>query len=141
MKLLDQDEIFVLQTDSVGSVRALIEVQRHYPVSLDPMVYHLLAHTCVRFFGATAFAIRLPSLAGYLLMQICLFRIGQMLAGERAGVVAAAIPTVTATLFYGVEARPYGVLLGLSALVLLSWLHAAERAGSRRMGWLVTLAT
>ena len=140
VRLLDQDEVFVLQTDSVRSVHALIDVQRHYPISLDPLFYHLLSHACVRLLGATAFAIRLPSLAGYLLMQVCLFLVGRTLAGERAGLVAAAIPALTATLFYGVEARPYGLLLGLSALVLLSWLRSAGSVRGRRTGWLMTLA-
>ena len=140
VRLLDQDEVFVLQTAGVPSVRALIEVQRHYPISLDPMFYHLLSHLCVGLLGATAFAVRLPSVMGYLLMQVCLFCIGQRLAGERAGLIAAAIPALIATLFYGVEARPYGVLLGLAALILLSWLRATGSVDGRRTGWLVTLA-
>ena len=139
VKLLDQDEVFVLQTDSVPGVRALIRVQRHYPISLDPMVYHLLSHACVRLFGATAFAIRLPSLAGYLLMEVCLFQVGSALAGQRSGVIAAALPALAATLYYGVEARPYGVLLGLAGLILLSWLRATG-GNMRRAGWLMTLA-
>ena len=115
-RLLDQDEVFVLQTASVPTVRALIDVQRQYPISLDPLFYHLLSHACVRLFGATAFAVRLPSLAGYLLLQMCLFRIGAAITSERAGLIAATIPALTATLFYGVQARPYGILLGLSGL-------------------------
>lgn len=139
-KLLDQDEVFVLQTGSVASLHALVQVQRHFPISLDPMFYHLLSHACIKLFGATAFAIRLPSLAGYLLMQVCLFCVGRTLAGERAGLLAAAIPALTATLYYAVEARPYGVLLGLSGCMLLSWLRAAAPTGRGRAGWLIALA-
>ena len=139
-RLLDQDEVFVLQTDSVPSVRALIQVQRHFPISLDPLFFHLLAHGSVALFGATAFAIRLPSLAGYLLMQVSLFRIGLATMGERAGLVAAAIPGLTATVFYGVQARPYGILLGLASLILLSWVCAIRRPANSRTGWLVLLA-
>ena len=64
-KLLSQDEIFVLQTDSVASLRQLLDVQRHAPISLDPLLYHLFgfvfaapvpcAHACgpgVRFAAA-----------------------------------------------------------------------------------------
>ena len=140
VKLLDQDEVFVLQTDTVPSLRALLHVQRHYPISLDPMFYHLLSHACVRLLGATAFAIRLPSLAGYLLMQVCLFQTGRILAGARVGLIVAAIPALVATLYYGVEARPYGVLLGLSALILLSWLRAGGQKDGSRRGWLAALA-
>ncbi len=137
---LDQDEMFVLQTDSVGSIAKLVDVQRHTPISLDPLFYHLLGHVSVSLFGATAFGIRLPSLFGFLLMQVCVFLVGSRMAGTRAGWVAAAIPALTATLFYGVQARPYGVLLGLTAWLLRSWLRATRDAGKPRNGALILLA-
>ena len=137
-RLMDQDEVFVLQTDSVESFRRLFEVQNYSPISLDPMFYHLLGHASVRLFGADAFAVRLPSLLGFLLMQVCLFGFARRVAGERAGVLAAAVPALTATMFYGVQARPYGVLLGLAALILVCWQSAIRRY--RRTGALVTLA-
>ncbi len=143
-KLLDQDEVFVLQTDSVPSVRELIEVQRHYPISLDPLFYHLLGHASVKLFGPTAAALRLPSLAGYLLMEVCLFGVVRSLAGERAAAIAAGIPALTITVYYGMQARPYGVLLGLTAAMLWNWQRAvrayAAGAGSRRSGALVALS-
>ena len=123
---LDQDEVFVLQTDSVASLRQLVDVQRHTPISLDPLFFHALGHASTRIFGADAFAIRLPSLLGYLLMQVCLYLSGTLLGGATVGLVAAAVPAVTATLFYGMQARPYGVLLGLAALLLLSWQQATR---------------
>jgi len=143
-KLLDQDEVFVLQTDSVPSVRELIAVQRHYPISLDPLFYHLLGHASIKLFGPTAAALRLPSLAGYLLMEVCLFGLVRSLAGERAAAIAAGIPALTITVYYGMQARPYGVLLGLSAAILWSWQRAvrayAAGPGSRRSGALVALS-
>ncbi len=138
-KLLDQDERFVLQTGSVPTVRALVDVQRRSPISLDPLFYHLLSHAAVKIFGNAAFAIRLPSVAGYLLMQVCLFGVGRIVGGARAGLIAAIVPACTATLYYGVEARPYGVLLGLSAAMLLSWMQAA-RINRGRAPWLLLLA-
>lgn len=137
---LDQDEVFVLQTDGVQSLRALLAVQRHTPISLDPLFYHLLGHGAVALLGPTAFAVRLPSLLGYLLMQVCLYMIGRRMAGTMAGWLAAAVPAITATLFYGVQARPYGVLLGLAALLLWSWLRATRNRGEPRPGPLVLLA-
>lgn len=126
-KLMSQDEFFVLQTDSIATVSQLIHIQRTTPISLDPLVYHLLAHASMRLFGADAFALRLPSFLGYLLMQVCLFFIVRRVAGERAGVFALAFPALTAALFYSVEGRPYGLLLGLYALTLLSWQAATRR--------------
>jgi hypothetical protein len=134
---LDQDEWFVFQTDTVSSVSKLIEVQRHYPISLDPLFYHLLGHTSTSLFGATAFAIRLPSLLGFLLMQVCLYTVAKRIAGRFAGFVAAAVPALTATLFYAQQARPYGVLLGLGALLLLAYQHNTR--DTQRTGWLIAL--
>jgi hypothetical protein len=131
-KLLDQDEMFVLQTDGVRTLGEVVGIQLHHPISLDPLVYHSLAHGATRVLGVTAFALRLPSLLGYLLMQLCLFafvRRATMRHGSgagRAGLLAAALPALTATLFYSAEARPYGLLLGLYALTLLCY-QAATR--------------
>ena len=90
-KLFSQDEMYEFQTDSVSSLRELIHVQRTWPISLDPPLYHALSHGAMQVFGATAFAQRLPALLGFLLMQICLFFLVRRLAGERAGAVAATL--------------------------------------------------
>ena len=147
-KLMSQDEMYAFQTASVPTVAELVRVQRTWPISLDPLLYPLLAHAGMRAFGAGAFALRLPALLGFLLMQVCLFFFVRRLAGERAGAVAAAFPALTATLYYSAEGRPYGLMLGLYALALLSWQVATREAGnrdqgtgSRRRGWaLVGLA-
>ncbi len=130
VKLLSQDEIFVLQTDSVRSVGELINIQRHYPISFDPVVYHLLAHACTKLLGATPLALRLPSIFGFLLMQLCLFLATRRIAGERAALIAMAFPAFTATLFYAPEARPYGLLLGFYALAFWAWQSAARDSGA-----------
>jgi len=139
VKLLSQDEFFVLQTDSVSSLRELIHIQRHYPISLDPLVFHALAHACTKLFGPSALALRLPSILGFLLMQVCLFFATRVIAGSRAALVAMAFPALTATLFYAPEARPYGLLLGFYALAFLAW-QTATRRNEARIGWLIVLA-
>ena len=138
-KLMSQDEFFVLQTDSVDTVAKLIQVQRFTPTALDPLTYHLLVHAAMRVFGVGAFALRLPSFLGYLLMQVCLFFIVRKIAGERPAFLALAFPALTATLFYSVEGRPYGLLLGMYALALCTW-QTATRRTSHRLAALVTLA-
>ena len=139
-KLFSQDEMYEFQTDSVSSLRDLVHVQRTWPISLDPLLYHALSHGAMRLFGATTFAQRLPALLGSLLMQVCLFFLVRRLAGERAGAVAATFPALTATLYYSAEGRPYGLLLGLYALALLCWIEAAREPEPPRTTWLVGLA-
>ena len=131
-KLFWQDEMYEFQTDSVASLRELVHVQRTSPISLDPLLYHALSHGAMRVFGANAFAQRLPALAGFLLMQVCLFFLVRHLAGERAAAVAATFPALTATLYYAAEGRPYGLLLGLYALAALCWVCAADGTGASR---------
>jgi uncharacterized membrane protein len=142
-KLMSQDEMYAFQTASVPTVAELVRVQRTWPISLDPLLYPLLAHAGMKAFGVGAFALRLPALLGFLLMQVCLFFFVRRLAGERAGAVAAAFPALTAALYYSAEGRPYGLMLGLYALALLSWQAATREqgTGNRRRGWaLVGLA-
>jgi 4-amino-4-deoxy-L-arabinose transferase-like glycosyltransferase len=130
-KLMSQDEMYQFQTDSVGSLTELVQVQKSWPISLDPLLDHALAHGAMQVFGVGAFAERLPALAGFLLMQVCLFFLVRNWAGDRAGVVAAAFPAVTATLYYSAEGRPYGLLLGLYALALLCWQIAVREPTSQ----------
>ena len=138
-KLLWNDELFVLQTDSVSSLAQLVHVQLTCPVSIDPLAYHVLVHFAIRLLGANAFAIRLPSLIGFLLMQICLFFFVRRIANERTAILALALPALSTVLYYSAEGRPYGMLLGLCSLAMVTW-QTATRRGSRRTLPLVTLA-
>lgn len=126
-KLMSQDEMYEFQTDSVPSLAQLAQVQRMWPISLDPILYHSLSHGAMQMLGVGAFAQRLPALLGFLLMQVCLFFFVRNMAGDRAGFVAASFPALTATLFYAVEGRPYGLMLGLYALALWSWQVAGRQ--------------
>jgi hypothetical protein len=138
-KLLEQDEIFSLQTDRVSSLAEVVRIQRLYPISLEPPPYHVLAHAAMTILGPTAFALRLPAFAGYLLMQLCLyFFVRNLVGGEddnevarRAGLIAMTIPALTWTLYYSAEGRPYGLLLGSFALAVLCWQVASRRMADR----------
>ncbi len=126
-KLLWQDEIFSFQTDRVATLGEVIRIQRMYPISLEAPLYHVLSHAAMGVFGPTAFALRLPSLTGFLLMQFCLYFFVRNLAGRRAGLLAMAIPALTWTMYYSAEGRPYGVLLGSYAMAALCWQMASRR--------------
>ena len=138
-KLLGVDEWRALLTDSRASIIQLFEIQRTCPISLDPMVNHLMANVAMRIFGASAFALRLPSLLGFLTMQVCLFFFLRQIATQRAALFAMAFPALTPALYYSVEGRPYGLLLGLCALMMLSWQTATRRQTNRTVA-LITLA-
>ncbi len=132
-KLLWFDELLELQTDGVGSAREVLAIQRHVPISLDPAAYHLITHFSTRVLGVTALGVRFPALCGFVLLQVCLFSFARRIAGTLAGVLAAGLPALSGTLLYSVEARPYGLLMGLYGLVLVSYQTAARKPGARRL--------
>jgi hypothetical protein len=138
-KLLWWDEFLVLWTDTQPSWARVAHIQASWPISLDPLVYHLIANTAIRLFGPNAFAIRLPSLLGFLVMQFCLYRFVRRIASERSALFALAFPALTATLYYAVEGRPYGFLLGLCGIAMISWQTAIHRE-TRRAVPLIALA-
>jgi Dolichyl-phosphate-mannose-protein mannosyltransferase len=132
VRLLWKDEFLSFYSDGVSTFKQVLLVQLHHPISLDPPTYHLLSHLCMDLIGRNAIALRLPALAGFLLFQLCLFFFARRLAGGRAGVIALAVPLLTASFRYSVEGRPYGLLLGLYALSLLCWQIATVDDGTRR---------
>lgn len=137
--LLWADEFGVLDTVSISSVARYIHLQLTTPVVPDPLVYSIMAHASIGLFGAGAFAIRFPSMCGYLLMQLCLYYFVRRIAGERAATFALAIPALMGVSSYAVQARPYGLLLGLCAVAMLSW-QTVTRSDSRRLPALIVLS-
>lgn len=137
--LLRWDEFLSLWTDRLPTLAEVVRVQRTYPISLDPLFYHVVAHAAVRVFGAIPFAMRLPSLIGFLSMQIGLFYFVRRIANEDAAVFALAFPALTSTLFFSLDGRPYGLMLGVLTLSMVSW-QAATHRESKRAVWLMTLA-
>jgi len=130
-KLLWWDEFLVLWTDHQPGWAQVAQIQLHWPVSLDPLVYHCLANTAMRLLGPGAFAIRLPALLGFLVMQFCLYLFMRHLISQKAAVLALVFPALTAALYYAVEGRPYGLLLGLCGIAMVSWQAAVHRETRR----------
>lgn len=125
-RLMWNDEFLSFYTGSVASLRQVVWVQLHHPISLDPPTYHLLSHLSMDVFGRNAVALRLPAFAGFLLFQLSLFFFVRRIAGDRSALVAMSAPILTASFYYSAEGRPYGLLLGLYASSLLCWQIATD---------------
>jgi hypothetical protein len=140
-RLLEGDEFGfgLLDFDKSASLSRLIHMELTTPISFDPIGYNVLIQALIHLFGASAFVLRLPSILGYLTMQVCLFYFVRRIAGERAGTVALAIPTAAGIVEYAILSRPYGLLLGLSGLAMVSW-QTAVRSEERRGAALAVLA-
>lgn len=93
----------------------------------------------------TELVTRLPAIAGVWVMMLCMFAYVARGCGTRAAWVALLFPTSTLALVYAAEGRPYGLLLGVSALALVCW-QAIGRAstpagrGLARLGLAASLA-
>jgi hypothetical protein len=100
-------------------------------------LYHLLIQASHSILGPTHFATRLPSILGFLLMQVSIFYIARRRVGALYAVLAMLFPAVTGALYYATEARAYALPMGLESVALFCWLWAAEH---ERRGVAVTLA-
>ena len=95
----------------------------------------------IRLFGVNPLVLRLPSVLGFLLMQGCLFYFVRRIASERAAVFALAFPVFTVVFWYTEQVRPYGLLLGLFGLAMLSWQTAVRRQAHRTWALVVLALT
>jgi Dolichyl-phosphate-mannose-protein mannosyltransferase len=130
-KPLWNDELLSLYTGSAPDAASVVRIQQLYPVSIDPPGYHLITHFFVSLLGPTAFAVRLPSLLGWLTMLVCFFLFCRRLAGPEFAVFSTALTLPTAAFNYAGEARPYGLLIGLASVGLLCWQSAVRDRESR----------
>ncbi len=74
---------------------------------------------------------------GYLVMMLCIFFIVRRYTTPVYALIAVLASYLTRVPAFAIEARPYGLLLGLSSLALLSWMRATERRN--RFGSLAVL--
>jgi hypothetical protein len=122
-----------------ASFAHFVHLELTTPVSFDAMGYNAILFAIVRVLGTSAFVMRLPAMCGFLCMQVCLFYFARRIAGAKAALIAMAIPAILEPVNYSIQARPYGLMLGLCAIAALSWQTAARRE-SRRLVPLVALA-
>jgi hypothetical protein len=86
----------------------------------------MLTHGVHATLGAGRLSTRLPALVGYLTMSLVVFDVVRRRSHVVAALSAAALPCLTEAFRYAIEARGYGVMLGLFALALWSWSEAAR---------------
>jgi len=127
------DELLTFHTARLPDFAALwLALSR--AADIQPPLFYVTTAAAQKLFGSSEVATRLPALAGYLLMTVCLYLFVRRRTNVLFGCVAALFPAVTEAFRYSYEARPYGLLLGFSALALLCWQRAisAGTAGHRK---------
>jgi hypothetical protein len=95
-----------------------------------PPLFFVITRAFTALFGSSQLAFRLPEIFGFWVMTLCLYLFVRKRSSAAVGLVAMVFPLITEGITYSYDARPYGLVLGFSALALVFWQAAAE--GSRR---------
>ncbi len=92
-----------------------------------PLPYYLVVRASQRLFGEGELAARMPSVIGYWLGCLCLFRFVRRRTAALYGFLAIAFALSSSFAYrYAFEARPYALVFGFGALALVCWQSAAE---------------
>lgn len=115
------DELYTLTFSRQGVDRGLWSALAT-GAEATPPGYLLLERASTALLGETAFALRFPSIIGFLLFSGTLYIYLRRRTTRICAATAAFLPLTTATIYYSQEARPYALVLGLTALALLLWI-------------------
>ena len=108
-------------------------------VDLMPPLYHLIVRVLTSVLGDGPLVLRLPSMVGFWVMCLCLYRYVSLRLPAEFGFAAMLIPFCTSASTFMAEARPYGLVLGLGGVALVSW-QALDGRTRIRAFWLACLA-
>jgi len=131
------DEImtsYLADLPNIGQIWPLIakgiELNPPLPFWVTWIIHHLI--------GGGEVSSRIPAMVGFWLMCFCLYHFVRRRCGRIFGFVALLLPVFTYPSWDSAVARGYGLMLGMSALALLSWQAALD--GTRRLAALAGLA-
>ena len=125
------DELYAFYEIDGRSFASMLETVYEGP-EVTPPLFFALAWLSAQL-GDPTVLIRLPSLAGGVLLVPLTFVLGVRTVGSRAALVGATIVTLAPlAIFYAVEARPYGLLAAATVASTIALLRALE---SDRWAW------
>jgi hypothetical protein len=125
MNLLWYDEIFTLRIARLPDIATVLDAVEH-PVDLQPPLYFIIVRASMKAIGETHLGARLPSMIGVWIMTVCVFAFLRRRNSILLSCSGAALALMFRSLSQAWEARPYGLVLGLSGIVLLSWQRATD---------------
>jgi hypothetical protein len=124
-KLMWFDE---LHSYHVAQLPTTTDVIRFYAAGLDihTPVCALIERGSIGLLGNNFLGLRVPHILGYLLFCLCVYRFVCIRAGPLWGLAAMTFPLVCSGLYYATDIRPYGLVLGLSAMAAVCWQEAGQ---------------
>lgn len=135
LKHLWHDELFtyyIAQASTVGTMFAWIRT-----IDLNPPLYYIAARLAFHLLHPGPFSVRLPSMAGYLVAILCLYRFVSRRLTPLYGFVGALVLLTSSFNAYSFEARPYALVLGFLGVLAVGWQRAIEEDKPR--SWLALL--
>jgi hypothetical protein len=114
------DELLGLSAASAPRLRDIFAALAR-PVDINPPLYHLIDRLCLDLFGRSAFAARLPAFAGMLVFFWSLYTFISRRLSRVWGVLAVLVAICMPVSAYAWEGRPYGLLLGITGVAMVSW--------------------
>ena len=97
----------------------------------------LLIKAVMSIFGDSHWAVRVPSILGFALACFCIYLFVERRLPRTYAVAAMMFPAATIAIYFATVARPYSLLLGFTALVMVCWQRASEE--NRHWGWVAAL--
>jgi hypothetical protein len=131
------DEIIASYIVTLPSLKDIWTALLH-AVDGNPPLYYLMARLFL-FTGDVPLATRLPAVIGFYLAAVCLFSFLRSMTSTLAAAAATLLFAESGVFRWAVEGRPYGPMLGLTGLALVTWQRSA-RPGRRRWAWLCGLS-
>jgi hypothetical protein len=103
----------------------------------DPPFFEIIVHYLFRVFGDHIFLARLPAILGFCLTCVCLSLLVWRHTPAVYGAATFFLPFATALRIRAMDARPYGMMMGFSALTLLCWDALGDEELRYRTAWRV----
>lgn len=119
------DEILTRYVAALPTYAAICKALAAHTESSPPL-FHMITKLSGIALGWSALGLRLPAMAGYLTMILCTYFIVSRYTSPLYAAIGALSSYLTLAPLYASEARPYGLLLGLSCIALVCWQLAAR---------------
>jgi hypothetical protein len=134
-RLLWNDELFTLSV-ARHSFHEIWQVLRSGADQM-PVGFYAITRPLLSLGGNVELFLRLPEIAAFWMMGICLYWFVARRTSPIHGAIAAFLPVLTESFTYSFEARSYGLMLGFVGMALVAWQTANENDDPK---WIVAFA-
>jgi hypothetical protein len=131
-------QMMIARMDNISDIRDALLAG----IQVDPPVVHTLQHFTYKFIGDDPLLYRLPSILGFATMCVVLTVLLWRYAPPVFAAAVFFLPYATTLRSRAMDARPYGLMFGFSALTLLCWdnINRSPNSTRWRVAFTISLA-